>query len=449
MKAFAQVILNNAQPRYSMAMRNRDILGYLALLFLAIGFGAAVYYASFAPHVFRVAVPVAGSEQAQLFSAIAGALRREHTRVRLVVEPFETHEQIVSAIEKDRVDLAVVRTDGPLPAGTLGVAEVHAMVTLLLVRPDIKADSISDLKGKRIGEVTRAAPGQGIFYELLQFNRMTLSDVHIEAYRTPQAMVAAVEEKKLDALLLVVPRGARPVGDLVRAMINAYEGDPKVLPLKEAKAIATRLPAIEAGEIVAGELSANPQIPAEASPTLTFPLLLMVRQKADSNAVQELTRQIFNVRPSLTAQHPMAARLAALDTERGGTFAVHPGAAIYYDASETTLLDRYSDMLWLLLFGFSTIVSAFVWFLRRLFPQQREILRTDHHQLVEMLSEVRTTKDAGVLDAAQARIDEIVARVSRLSFDGKIDQEQKPAFELIIERIEKVIEDRRRDLSDS
>jgi len=221
MKVVAQVTPNHLQLRYSAAMRNRDVLGYIALLFLAIGFGAAVYYASFAPHVFRVAVPVAGSEQAQLFSAIAGALRREHTRVRLVVEPFDTYEQIVSAIEKDKVDLAVVRTDGPLPSGTLGVAEVQQMVTLILVRPDIKADSISDLKGKRVGEVTRTSPGQGVFAELLAFNRMSLSDVEIEAFRTPQAMVDAVEEKRLDALLLVATRGARPVGDLVRAMTSA------------------------------------------------------------------------------------------------------------------------------------------------------------------------------------------------------------------------------------
>ncbi len=428
-------------------MRNRDFLGYLALTFMAIAFGAAVYYASFAPHVFRIAVPVAGSEPAQLFAAMSGAFRREHTRARLVVETYDTNEEIIAAIESGKVDLAVARSDRPLPRGALGVLEVQEMTTLILVRPDLKVESFADLKGKRIGEVTRSAPGLGVFAELLAFNRMSPSDVKVEAYRYPQALVTAVEEKKLDGVFLVSPRGARPLAELVRAMQHAFEGEPKIVPLKEAKAIATRLPALEAGEIAAGELSANPAIPAEATPTLTFPVLLMARQTLDNNAVQELTRQAFNVRSALTGSHPMAARLAALETERGATFAVHPGAAIYYDASETTLLEKYSDMLWLLLFGFSTIVSALVWFLRRLFPQQRELMRSDHNELVALLANVRSAKDPAVLDAAENRIDQIVAEISKLSFDGKIDQEQQPAFEMIIERIQKVIEDRRRDLS--
>lgn len=428
-------------------MRNRDILGYLALTFMAIAFGAAVYYTSFAPYVFRVAVPVAGSETAQLFAAMSGAFRREHVRVRLVVETYDTNEEIVSAIESGKVDLAVARSDRPLPRGALGVAEVQEMITLIFVRPDLKVESVADLKGKRLGEVTRSAPGAGVFAEILAFNRMSSSDVRVEAFRYPQALLNAIEEKKLDGILLIAPRGARPLAEFIRTAIQAFETEPKIIALKEAKAIATRLPAIEAGEIAAGELSANPQIPAEALPTLTFPVLLMAQQKLENNAVQELTRQIFNVRPSLTAQHPMAARLAALDTERGATFAVHPGSAIYYDASETTLLEKYSDVLWLLLFGFSTIVSASVWFLRRLFPQQRELMRADHKELVALLASVRAAKDATVLDAAETKIDQIVAHISRMSFDGKIDQEQQPAFEIIIERIEKVIEDRRRDLS--
>lgn len=427
-------------------MSKRDFLGYLALSFLAVAFAAGIYYVGFAPQVFRIAVPNINSEPAQLFSAMASALKRDRSRVRLVIVPYETNEAIVSALEAGQVDLAIARTDRPLPRGSLGVAEVQEMITLVLARPDAGISSYADLKGKKVGEITRSPPGLGVFAELSAFNQLKASDIEIEAIRSPQVLAAAITEHKLDALLLVAPRGARQVGEAMRTLTQAFGGEPKVVPLKEAKAVATRLPAMEAAEIAAGELSATPQIPAEAAGTITFPVLLQVRKNVASADVQELTKQIFNIRNALTAQYPAAARLAALDTERGAAFAVHPGAAIYYDASETTLLDKYSDMLWLVLFGFSTIVSAFVWFLRRLFPQQREMLRSDHSELVAMLQDLRTTTRVSDLNLAETRIDEIVSRLSKLSFNGRIDEEQQPAFELIIQRIEKVIEEKRQSL---
>ena len=73
-------------------------------------------------------------------------------------------------------------------------------------------------------------------------------------------------------------------------------------------------------------------------------------------------------------------------------------------------------------------------------------MRADHDELLAMLGDVRTANDPAALDAAEKRIDEIVAEISRLSFAGTIDDTQRPAFDILIERIEKVIETRRSTL---
>ena len=79
-----------------------------------------------------------------------------------------------------------------------------------------------------------------------------------------------------------------------------------------------------------------------------------VRQLAAAS-VQEFTKQLFGLRQALLAQSPAAGRIAALSTDRGAVVPVHPGAAVYYDASETSFLERYSDLTWLILFGFSSV----------------------------------------------------------------------------------------------
>ena len=75
--------------------------------------------------------------------------------------------------------------------------------------------------------------------------------------------------------------------------------------------------------------------------------------------------QLFNLRQTLAGEYQAAAHIEALPTERGSPFSVHPGAVTYFDASETGFLEKYSDYLWLGLFGFGTIISIATWLFSR------------------------------------------------------------------------------------
>lgn len=428
-------------------MDRRNFFGYLAVVLLGISAAIGIYFFGFAPTVFRVAVLPSGSEPTEFFNAIAAALKRDGSMVRLRVIPYESNEAITRALENGHVDLAIARTDRPLPRGGLGVAQVQQMATFVFVRDGAGIASFADLKGHKVVEVGDKDASRGVFAELEKFNGLKAGDIDVKSLRSARDL-ANFNVQDVDALLMAVPKGAAVVSDVVLRLREVWGSAPVLVPLKEAKAIEARLPAFDSDEFTPGEVSAKPQIPGEATPTVAFPVLLVARQSLSSAAVQSLTREIFNVRNSLVSLYPAASRLAALETERGSNFAVHPGAAIYYDASETTFLDRYSDLLWLALFGFSSIVSAGVWFLQRLFPQQRLTLANEHDELIALLKEVRTTHSAVALDRASHRIDDIVADLSRLAFRGRLDESQKPAFDLLIERIESVIESRRAGLHD-
>jgi TRAP-type uncharacterized transport system substrate-binding protein len=92
------------------------------------------------------------------------------------------------------------------------------------------------------------------------------------------------------------------------------------------------------GEIAPGELGIKPLMPAKVVQTFTFPALIVASNRLASKAVQEFTRQLFSLRHALLAKNPEAGRIEKLSTDRGESFAVHPGAATYYDAEEAGLL---------------------------------------------------------------------------------------------------------------
>jgi TRAP-type uncharacterized transport system substrate-binding protein len=423
--------------------KNSDPLSYVAAALLGATALFGVYFFAFAPTYLRVAAPAAGSELYEYLNALALVLERDRSSVRLQVVPHESDAEIARAVEAERVDLATVRADGPLPPSTLAVVELEKLVSLILARPGAGIEKVADLRGRRVAELTRDTPGASAFSHVLAPHRLGSRDIDLIAIDSLDAIGATFSEKRLDALLVTLPRASLAATELIKALATAVGKPPVMLPIPEAKAIAAGNATFASIEVKAGELAPAPVFPEATIETLSFPELLVVCRKLSAAAVQELTKQIFITRQALAVSHPVAGRIAALSTKRGGSFGVHPGAAVYYDATETSFLDRHSSIIWLLLFGFSTLVSALLWLRRRLFPQQLETLRANHAELLELIETVRTSDDPAVFDMAERRIDEIVADLSQLVFDGDIDASQQPAFDLVIARIEKIIAARR------
>lgn len=130
-------------------------------------------------------------------------------------------------------------------------------------------------------------------------------------------------------------------------------------------------------------------MPAKEIQALTFPLLLVASNRVAPKAVQEFTRQLFSLRHALLSQNPEAGRVEKLSTDRGEPFAVHPGAATYYDAEETSLLSGLSDWFWIGMLGLGGIGSMGAWVLSRLFPRRRDLVHAEFVELLELMEKAR------------------------------------------------------------
>lgn len=427
-------------------MGKRNFFGWLALALLCAGVGLAYYYYGVAPRTLRVAAPPAATQTTQFLEAMASALRKEGSRIRLTIVPSDSNEAIAASFEAQKADLAVVRADRALPSSAVGVAELGRFTALIVARPGSGIEKFADLRGRPIAELAPSRTGAGVFRELAQLNHFNREEFRPQEIGNLSAIGPAITAGKLDAVLASVPRGSTGILDELHAVERAFGAAPTFVPITEAAALAKINAVFKPEDIASGELASSPATPPSALPTVTFPLLLVAHRVESAAIIQDLCAQMFVIRPTLIAQYPGAARLAALDTTRGGAIPVHPGAATYYDASETSFLARYSDVLWLLLFGFSTIVSAVVWLMRRLFPSERELLRAEHAELLDLMRKVRDSGDLVALDSAESRFDEILASIATLAFEGKLDPSQKSAFDITIARLEKTIESKRQSL---
>jgi len=120
-------------------MRNRDALGYLALALAAIAAAGLFWYHNYVPYSFRLATPPAESEVARAVEALSTSMQRDRTTVRLSLVNLQGFGEVAQALQSGRADLALARTDQPLPNSALAVAQFHEFVTVLRLIPARKS----------------------------------------------------------------------------------------------------------------------------------------------------------------------------------------------------------------------------------------------------------------------------------------------------------------------
>ncbi|MDP3545311.1 MAG: TAXI family TRAP transporter solute-binding subunit, partial [Phreatobacter sp.] len=378
-------------------MSRRDLAG-LAVIIATVGLAIGTYWFLYlAPIPLRLAVAPAGSETAQFFAALAQTAEREKYRVRLALAPLTNVAETSAAIDAGDVDLAIARADYRIPATGLAVAILHQNVALLVgcsvppaapaasragsrARPAPPANGQSepmqgfaDLKGRRVVVVGRGPGNKALFEKLTAYHGLALTDIDVVQARSAAEVTAAAAAKRTDALFMAFPRGDVVIGENIRAMGCTGDRRPALIPLVEGNVFQARNKVFSAIELVPGEFGTNPLLPTEAVSTLGFPSLLVARRGLQNDVVEEFTRQLFNQRHGLMSQFPAAGRIEALPTDRGSAFTLHPGASNYYDAEEKNFFERYETLIYVILFGFSGILSAVVWLWRYLFPRRRNL----------------------------------------------------------------------------
>jgi len=426
----------------------RTLLIALAALLAILAAGVGLYHWASLPTTLRVAVGPVGSEDTRLVVAAAQYLARERADIRLKIVLTDGAAGSAAAIDEDRAQLAVVRTDIAMPERGQTVAVMHRDAALLMAMEGGGVAQIADLRGRRVGVVRSHQANQRLLGLILDHFEIPRESVRIEPLEGPDQVREAFQAGRIDAVLAVGTLTGRTMTETVAAVTQVGGAPPVFLPVLEAEAIAQRLPTIETHEVVRGAFGGLPPRPGDNLKTLGVSHRLVAHADVDDANVSEFTRLLFVMRPQLATQAPIANRIEEPDTSKGSSLPLHPGATAYYEGETLSFMERWGDWFYLFVMvagiGGSAAAGLFGTVMNRTRNQTMALLTN----LLGIVQAARGAHDAARLDALEREADEILVCALSNAGQGVLDETGLVAFHLGLDQARRAIEERRRWLED-
>jgi TRAP transporter TAXI family solute receptor len=421
----------------------------LAVGLAVLGLGLLAYQVMSGPTTLRVAVGPMGSEDTRLMAAAAQYLNRERASVRFRLVLTEGLAGSAEALDEDKADLAVVRTDVAMPLKGQTAAILHRDAAVLIAPERARIAKIADLRGRTVGIVRKLPANARLLETVLAHYDIPRDSVATVMLPSPAEVEEALRAGRIDAVLAIGTLSGRSVAETVAAVVQAGGGPPVFIPITEAEAIAQRSPLFESFEIVRGAFGGTPPRPAESVATLGVGHRLVAQAKLDDNAVSEVTRLLFAMRPTLSGEVPLANRIEGPSTSKSSSLPVHPGAAAYYDGEVQTFLERYSDWIYLVAMVGGILGSAFAGLLGQASARKRSRTMMLLDELMGIVRHARAAAEVAELDALEVEADQVLASALARAGDGEVGETLMVAFFLGLDQARRAIHERRHHLAEA
>ncbi|MGH6642724.1 MAG: TAXI family TRAP transporter solute-binding subunit [Bradyrhizobium sp.] len=403
MKAFS-----TALPFWARAF----LLAGLAGVVLGAGLIAYRFYAR--PTTLSVAVGSFDGEAPRIASLIAARLEATKSPVRLKIVPTDNVLDSAKTFAAGKTDLAIVRADVGDLSQARSVALVTKSVLMILAMPGSQVTGIEKMKGHTVG-VVGGEINQKVVDSLKK--EYDLGDKVTFRNLTPADTPRVIKAKEASVFMLVVPLNEKYLSLVRRFFGGAHNSLPSLVAVESAGAIADVEGAYESFDIPLGTLRGNPPVPDADLTTLRVGSYLVANKKLDPDTITTLTQALITARNDLVRDQPLLAGLAAPDTDPDAYIPVHSGAAAYYNGTQQSFMDRYSNWIYLtpmVLGGLASIFAAAWRFLgvqqqpeeatlRSLFSLPRRIREvTSEAELVEIENQVDQALDAEMANAIKS-----------------------------------------------
>lgn len=417
------------------------VLSLLGVIIFCIAAGLLGFRWYTRPVTLTVAVGSVDGEVARAMSALASQLVTDGAPVRLKVIDAGTAVESAKRFAAGNVDLAVVRGD----VGDLSMAQavaVLAHVTVLLVAPPGSSiDSIDKLKGRTVGVLGGEANARIVevlnkTYDLAR-NKVIFRNLGLQDVRQ------AVQSKEVGALLVVIPLTEKYL-TLVKGF---FPQGPKTLPvligIESAAAIAEANRAYESFDVPKGTLRGAPPVPDDDLTTLRTSVYLVAKKSLDTDVATNLAQSVMKARRELLRENPLFAQITAPSTDADSYLPVHPGAAAFYNGTQQSFIDEYSNYIYLgpmMLGGIASVLAAAWKFLGIGQPEFRE---GPLDTLYGLARRIRSVGSTGELSSIEEEIDNIL-RTERLRAEkGDENAVDAATLNVVAHRLENLIHDRR------
>lgn len=433
--ARAQVVKSN----------RRQLLLFAALtliLTVATVWGGRIWLRNSETLVF--AVGDANSAEARFAAKLAAMLKANASRLRIKIVPNADGAKALAQFERKQADLAVLRTDGKVPARARALAILEHDLVLLISPGSKKIKSLAELKKKKIA-VLADGDGSAAFVRSV----LEIPDGSEASARVQMAPPNSTLDKLLASggygAVIAIAHASTLVKDK-RFEQYAKRGGFTLTAIDEAKALARRNPGITEETLATGMLSSSPALPDADLDTIGLQWLLVAQSRMSTGTAGDLARTIYENKAELALDDGFASKIEPADTDKDAFIVAHQGAAEYINDDTKSFMDRYSDLMYLGAGALGVIGSMFAGIytnLTRVAPEKASELATAILDIGERM-EHATSLDA--LDALQDELEAILRGAVIGLRDGTISTDGLDTFKLGYEFVRDELTMRRESL---
>jgi len=397
------------------------------------------------PVPLTVAVGSADGEAAKAMQAIASQLTSDGAPLRLKIIDTGTAVEAGKQFAAGKVDLAVVRGDVGDLSQAQAIVVLAPMTALLIAPPGSSIDSIDKLKGRTVGVLGGEANAKIVevlnnAFDLAR-GKTVFKDLPLQDARQ------AVQSKQVSALLVVIPLTEKYLSLAKGLFPQGAKMAPVLIPIDSAAAIAETNRAYESFDVPKGTLRGSPPAPEDDVTTLRTSLYLVARKSLNADVAANLAQYILKARRELLRENPLFAQIAAPNIEPDAYLAVHPGALAFYNGTQQSFIDEYSNYIYIgpMILGAIASVLAAAW--KFLGIGQPEFRQGTLDTLYGLARRIRGVESESELSAIEEEIDNLLG-AERLKAEGGDENAVDAAtLNVVAHRLENLMHDRREILT--
>lgn len=409
----------------------------IAVILALVLVGALVLRKVDKPSHVRLVLSSADTVDVQFGEALGRELPKGFESAKVDLLRADSPQAVATAIDADKAELAIVRSDTAIPkeAGTMLI--VHRDAALFLALPDSKITELADLEGKKVGIVPGSPENTKLLDTVLRRYGIEATSVgHVPL--APEALSDAIAKKQVDTIVTLAPLGSPA---LAKAVATMAQGDkpPAILAVKDAEAFEQGTFGFVKIDVPSGLFDGSPPQPADDVQTIGVDYLLFARFDVSEAVVGTLTRTILALRHALATTAPIANFMQAPDTEKGSRFPLHVGATAFYQDTEKSFMDRYGDWFYIIAMVLGGLGSAIASLVTTLQTRSRRSAMAIIDQLSDMRRNASECSDHAALRAIDREVSEVALAAIARAREGRLDRAGLEVLRLAIEETRRSI----------
>ena len=428
--------------------RFRSIALFASGALLLAGLILSAYYLWSPKAALRMTTGLPGTTANRFISSFAAVLTAQHPRVHFNFVPVADLAESAQAMEKGKVDLAMVRSDVSPPTNGRTIAIMRRDVIAILLPPGSAISNPSHLLGKTVAIAqgpTQDSNSRALDALLSYFD---IAPDKVKRLFLPAAEIGpALQRKQAAAALAVGPIGPGDPVTVAASIFRATKGAPDLLAIDQADAIVKRFPGFESIDVPPGAFKGKPPTPDDTVTCLAVTYRLVVPESMLNVVAGLIGRAVLNTKEKLAAAEPTAAQIETPDADdKSPVLPIHPGFSAYLSSGDKSLLDSLQQYLYVVgipgsLLGSLVALAWSRWRNRKLIDNEQQA-----YQLL-VIADAARHADPVELERLEDELDALVRTCVDHMTSGVIDVSQAPITTLAIDHARRAIEKRRRDLA--